>query len=106
MKYLLDTDHISILQKQSGAEYATLLQHMAMVPLSEFAFSIVSFHEQVLGCQTYLARARTRKDVIRGYRLLDHVLDAFASSVVLSFDDPAASVFDSLMSQRVRIANL
>ncbi len=25
MKFLLDTDHISILHKQSGSEYATLI---------------------------------------------------------------------------------
>jgi hypothetical protein len=31
MKFLLDTDHISILQKQSGPEYAVLLTRMSQV---------------------------------------------------------------------------
>ena len=48
MKYLLDTDHISILQQQSGLEYATLMSRIAQHTLSEPAFSIISFHEQVL----------------------------------------------------------
>lgn len=59
MKFLLDTDHISILQKQSGAEYAALMTHIAQVQRSDLAFCIVSFHEQVLGCNAYLARAKT-----------------------------------------------
>jgi len=50
MKFLLDTDHISILQKQTGAEYATLMARIAQVQQADLACCIVSFHEQVLGC--------------------------------------------------------
>jgi tRNA(fMet)-specific endonuclease VapC len=67
MKYLLDTDHISILQRQMGTEYAILSGKISRLPLSEFAFSIVSFHEQALGCHAYLNRARNTQDVVRGY---------------------------------------
>jgi hypothetical protein len=31
MKFLLDTDHISILQKQSGPEYVALMARVAQV---------------------------------------------------------------------------
>lgn len=106
MKYLLDTDHISILQKQSGAEYAALMARIALVQRSDLAFCIVSFHEQVLGCQTYLARARTSADIVRGYRMLDHVLDAFSAAVVLAFDNAASVVFDGLIAQRLRIGTM
>jgi len=61
MKFLLDTDHISILQKQSGAEYTALLAHIAQVARADLAVCIVSFHEQVLGCNAYLARAKRRR---------------------------------------------
>lgn len=96
MKFLLDTDHLSILQKQSGPEYAALSARMALHPLADFALCIVSFHEQVLGCHTYLSRARTSADVLRGYNLLDRVLDAFAAAQVLPFDAAAAGVLDGL----------
>lgn len=69
MKYLLDTDHISILQKQSGPEYSALLTRLAQVPRADLAFCIVSFHEQVLGCHTYIARAKTSTDILRGYEM-------------------------------------
>ena len=94
MKFLLDTDHISILQKQSGPEYAALLARVAQVPRADLAFCIVSFHEQVLGCNTYIAQAKTPVDVVRGYGMFDRVLSAFAAAVVLPFDANASAVCD------------
>src|SRR5438874_13780300 len=104
MKFLLDTDHISILQRQSSAEFAVLAGRIAQVPRADLAFCIVSFHEQVLGCNTYLAQAKTAAEVVRGYRMFERVLSAFAAAVVLPFDAHASVVCDSLVAKRVRIA--
>jgi tRNA(fMet)-specific endonuclease VapC len=106
MTYLLDTDHISILQKQAGPEYAALIARIAHVRRDELAFCIVSFHEQVLGCNTYVAQAKTPADLVRGYRMFDRVLAAFAAAVVLPFDADASLVFDGLIVQRVRVATM
>ncbi len=106
MKFLLDTDHISILQKQSGADYRVLMAHIAQVARTELAFCIVSFHEQVLGCNTYIAQAKSKDDVVRGYEMFDRVLSAFAAARVLLFDDHAAVIFDGLVADRVRIATM
>ncbi len=67
MKYLLDTDHVSVLQQQSGLDYDALSARIALHPPADLALSVVSFHEQVLGCHTYINRARTAADVVRGY---------------------------------------
>jgi tRNA(fMet)-specific endonuclease VapC len=106
VKFLLDTDHISILQRQSGPEYAALAAHIAQHQPSDLAFCIVSFHEQVLGCHAYLNRARTSADFVRGYIMFDRVLDAFAAAQVLPFDTAAAAVFDGLLAQGVRLATM
>jgi tRNA(fMet)-specific endonuclease VapC len=106
MRFLLDTDHISVLQKQSGPEYASLLARISHVPTVDIAFCIVSFHEQVLGCNTYIAQARTSRDVVRGYEMFERVLSAFAASRVLGFDSGASAIFDDLVAQRVRIATM
>jgi tRNA(fMet)-specific endonuclease VapC len=106
MKFLLDTDHISILQRQSGPEYAALLARIAQVPRADLAFCIVSFHEQVLGCNTYIAQAKTSTDVVRGYQMFDRVLSAFAAALVLPFDSNASAVFDGLVAPRLRIATM
>ncbi len=106
MKFLLDTDHISILQKQSGPEYTALMARIAQVARADLAFCIVSFHEQVLGCHAYVAQAKTSAELVRGYRMFDRVLSAFAAALVLPFDSHASAVFDGLVAQRVRIATM
>ena len=106
MRFLLDTDHISVLQKQSGQEYAALMRRIAQVPVDDLAFCIVSFHEQVLGCNAYIGSARTSRDIVRGYEMFDRVLSAFAAALVLPFDTGAAAVFDGLAVQRLRIATM
>jgi tRNA(fMet)-specific endonuclease VapC len=66
VKYLQDTDHISILQRQTGSEFARLSARISREPRVDLVFSIVSFHEQVLGCHAYVNRARNASDVVRG----------------------------------------
>jgi tRNA(fMet)-specific endonuclease VapC len=104
VKYLLDTDHISILQGRRGPEFAVLTGRIAQYPLAELAFSIVSFHEQVLGSHTYLSRARNSSDLVRGYALLEEIRQSFAAPPVLPFDAPAAAELDGLIAQRIRVA--
>ncbi len=106
MKFLFDTDHISILQRRSGPEYAALIARVAMCPPADRAFSIVSFHEQVLGAQTFISRSRTALDTVRGYEYLAEILHAFSSAPVLPFDAMAVSTYDDLRQQRVRIATM
>jgi tRNA(fMet)-specific endonuclease VapC len=106
VKFLLDTDHISILQGQSGPEFAALSARLAQQQPSDLALCIVSFHEQALGGHTFLARARTSADVVQGYRMLDRLLDTFAAAQVLPFDAAAAAVHDGLLARRVRLATM
>jgi tRNA(fMet)-specific endonuclease VapC len=106
VRYLLDTDHLSILQRQSSPAYSTLIAKIDRHPSSDIAASIISFHEQVLGCHTYITRARNPDDVVRGYGILSQVLRDFAAAHVIPFDAAAAVVFASLVAQRVRIATM
>jgi tRNA(fMet)-specific endonuclease VapC len=64
--------------------------------------SVVSFHEQVLGCHSYLARARHSADLVRGYHMLGRLLSDYAAISVLPFD----ARYDGLLAQRIRIATM
>lgn len=57
MKYLLDTDHLSIIQRQTGQDYVNLSTRMAQYPLSDFAISVVTFHEQLHSRQIVLTNS-------------------------------------------------
>lgn len=106
MNFLLDTDHISILQREAGQEFATLSARISWHNPFDLAFSAVSFHEQTLGCHAYINRARTSAEVVRGYRMLTRVIHTFAAAPVLPFDLDAASAFEDLMAKRLRIATM
>lgn len=106
MKYLLDTDHVTILQRASGREFAALSTRISACDPSELAFSVVSFHEQVLGCHTYISRARDPAAVVRGYGMLSGVIRDFASAPVLPFDSEAAATFERLTAQRLRVGTM
>jgi tRNA(fMet)-specific endonuclease VapC len=106
VKYLLDTDHISFLQRRSGSEFTCLMVRMGQHSPTDFALSIVSFHEQVLGAHTFINRAQTSADVIRGYALLSETLQGFATAPVLPFDAGAIAIFDELRRKRVRISTM
>jgi tRNA(fMet)-specific endonuclease VapC len=104
--YLLDTDHITMLQRETGQEYATLQARLAQHPPEDLAFSIISLHEQVVGCHTYINQARTADTMVRGYAMLATVLRTFSRATVLPFDATAAAVYNTLVTQRVRLRRM
>jgi tRNA(fMet)-specific endonuclease VapC len=106
VKYLLDTDHISFLQRRSGPEFSQLTVRIAQHPITDFALSVVSFHEQVLGAHNFINRARINTDMLRGYTLLFEILQGFAIAPVLPFDSEAIAVFDKFREQRVRVSTM
>jgi tRNA(fMet)-specific endonuclease VapC len=57
MTYLLDMDHLSILQRKAGAEYHRLSTWMAQFAPINFACCVISLHEQVVGAHALLNRA-------------------------------------------------
>lgn len=106
MKYLLDTDHLSILQRQAGQDYINLSTRMARHPLSDFAVSTVTFHEQMLGSHAYINRARNLNDVVKGYAMMTRLVSDFKVLPLVSFDTGTATAFERLQSQRIQLAKM
>ena len=106
MKYVLDTDHISLIQRKQNPEYGVIQANFALHAGDEIYTSIVSFHEQALGGHNYIARARTNQDLIRGYWLLSDALQTFQSRSVLELDLAAVATLDQLVANRVRLKTM
>jgi tRNA(fMet)-specific endonuclease VapC len=96
MRYLLDTDHLSILQRQSGADYYNLVARMAQYPLDDFAVSIITIQEQMLGCHAYINRARYPNELVKGYDLMVRLVANFQQLPILPFDAIAAQTLEQL----------
>lgn len=106
MKYLLDTDHLSIIQRQMGQDYINLSAHMAQYPLSDFAISIVTFHEQLLGSHAYLNRARHMNEVVKEYEIMARLVSDFKVLPLIPFDAGSATALNQLQAQRIQLARM
>ena len=104
--YILDTDHIGILQRRRGNEYEVLSRRMAARIQTEFHTSIVTFHEQILGWNAYIAQAKDQTGIVRGYGKLELILTDFANAQILPFDEAAAEIFDDIRAQKIRVSTM
>lgn len=104
--FLLDTDHLGIVQRRSAPEHENLTQRMYQHSLEDFFVSIISFHEQVSGWNAYIRRARGEEGLVRGYAMFQEILTDFARMNVLPFDSRAAEVFAQLRKSGVRVGTM
>jgi tRNA(fMet)-specific endonuclease VapC len=104
--YILDTDHLGILQRQTSPQFGSLMRRISQYPESSFFVTIISFHEQIMGWNAYLVRARDAAGVVRGYSRLEGILADFAGSQILSYTPAAADLFEELRRQRIRIGTM
>lgn len=95
MPYVLDTDHVTLLQKR-GPNTNALLSRIRQIPPDDVATTIISFQEQVQGWQAALSQAKTAKLILEQYARLDFVRTDFQKMNVLAFNQQAQSVFESL----------
>jgi tRNA(fMet)-specific endonuclease VapC len=104
--FVLDTDHVVIMQQATGPDSIRLAERMLDYSPRDFYVSIVSFHEQVSGWQTYIHRAKRPLDVVRAYGMFQRIIADYGAMQVLAFDATAADIFQSLRKQRVRIGTM
>jgi len=104
--FLLDTDHLGIIQRQTQPEFSRLIGRIGQHPPAVFFAPIISFHEQVSGWNAYLHRARTSEAIVRAYAMFQQILADFARMSVVPFDAPAAAAFEALRAAGVRIGTM
>ncbi len=106
MTYLLDTDHLSILQRRGGAAYAVLVLNLNSHPDSDIGVSVVSLHEQAMGCNALVNNFRSPTDVLLGYELLANAIEDFRRFAVTPFDTAAQAVFDQFKATKIRVGTM
>lgn len=103
--YLLDTDHISLMD-YGGAEGQTIRLRLRTVPPDEVSASAISYEEQIRGWMSVIAQARTVEQQIPFYRELERLLRFYCITPLLPFDEKAATHFARLRQARVRIGTM
>ena len=97
--FVLDTDHLSLYQRDAEPLLSKLLSH----PPDELAITIVTVEEQLRGRLAQIRKATTAAHLNECYRWLGETVDQLARLPVLYFDDKATTLYETLLSQRVRI---
>ena len=97
--FVLDTDHLSLYQRNAEPLLSKLLSH----PADELAITIVTVEEQLRGRLAQITKATTAAHLNERYRWLGETVDQLARLPVLYFDDKATSLYETLLSRRVRI---
>jgi tRNA(fMet)-specific endonuclease VapC len=108
MKFLLDTDHVSVIQGRTEPKFSAISARRAACSDSDIVSSIVTLHEQFLGRQAYLNRGRGPGDAVIGYGKLAEMMEFYKKEEVplLPFDDAAAAEFARLRADGVRIGTM
>lgn len=101
--YILDTDHVSLLQRKSGHEAERLRFRLVRF---ERATTIITFEEQTRGWLSYLAKARSLAEQVERYKKLKKLLTDYHEMIVLDFDERSAEVFQELQKQRLRVGTM
>jgi tRNA(fMet)-specific endonuclease VapC len=97
--FVLDTDHLSLYQR----DFEPLLSKLLSRPPDELAITIVTVEEQLRGRLAQIRKATTAAHLNECYRWLGETVDQLARLPVLYFDDKAATLYEQLLPQRVRI---
>lgn len=99
MLYILDTDHISFLQRRNPH----VLAKIARIAESNRAVTIITVVEQIQGRLAVIRRARKESDAARAFERLHEAINFYLTIRVLPYDAAAATEFDRLRRQKIRI---
>lgn len=103
MMYILDTDHMSLVQMRSGADAERLRFRLSGV---QRLTTIITYEEQMRGWLAWIAQARSLKQQIERYAMLKRMVTSYAEVTLMDFDQLAAHEFERLQKQRIRIGTM
>ncbi|HEX9002346.1 MAG TPA: type II toxin-antitoxin system VapC family toxin [Blastocatellia bacterium] len=104
--FVLDTDHITLLEWGSGPVGQRLHERIRALPENEVVTTVITYEEQTRGWMAYAARAKTTAQQVEAYRKLKRHLDLYCRLQLLEFDEPAGVEFEQLQRLRPRIGTM
>ncbi|MFN8489509.1 MAG: type II toxin-antitoxin system VapC family toxin [Caldilineaceae bacterium] len=99
MLYILDTDHISLLQQKNAIVWA----HLQQATVEERAVTVISAAEQIQGRMAVISQAKSEIDAARGFARLMETIRFYQTVQVVPYDIADATLFDQLRHAKIRI---
>jgi tRNA(fMet)-specific endonuclease VapC len=97
--YILDTDHLSLFER-NHPQLATRLQQPSLHP---FVLTIITAEEKLRGRFASIRAAKSEPPLIEAYRWLGLSIESIHQFRILTYDERASQIYDSLRSLRFRI---
>ncbi|MBL8207881.1 MAG: type II toxin-antitoxin system VapC family toxin [Blastocatellia bacterium] len=104
--YILDTDHMSLLERKTSHEAQRLFFRLSAINDKDYGTTIISVEEQMKGWLALLASARTVEKQIEFYGRLKNALYRYNKIQLFDFDFQAANIFTDLQKRRLRIGTM
>ena len=102
---ILDTDHLTVIQRQSHPTFSFLTARLRHIPPDDVGTTIYK-EEQMRGWLAVIGYAKKIEQEIAGYRRLHALFSFFAQIPVLNFDESAAARFQQLKRLRIRLGSM
>ncbi|MEH1866252.1 MAG: type II toxin-antitoxin system VapC family toxin [Nostoc sp.] len=103
--YILDTDHLSLIQR-NGQEGKRILTRLAAIEEVELAVTVITYEEQVRGRLDFLSRAKTLDERILAYQGLQQLATDYRSIAIVPFNRTAAQEHQRLRKAYPRLGNM
>ena len=97
--YILDTDHLSLHQRNPHI----FLSRLQQLTPDELAITVVTAEEQLRGRLAQIKKAASDTASIEAYRWLRTTIFWLGRYRILDFDEPASGIFKSLRQQKLRV---
>ena len=81
MKFLIDTDHASLIQQMTEPEFTAISRRLAAWVETDIVYSIITVHEKFLGSHAYINKAQSPWDAVDGYERLAKLVDFLQTEV-------------------------
>ena len=103
--YLLDSDHMSLLER-GGAEGVRIRHRLRAVAPDDVATAIVTYEEQTRGWMARLARDTRPERQIEDYGELKRQLNNYCKIAVLDYEANALEIYTGLRQSKIRIGTM
>ena len=105
MTYILDTDHLSLIQRnnQEGRE---ILARLATIESVSVAVTVITYEEQLRGRLSVLSKAKTLDEQVVAYRWLQKLSENYRSIQMLPFDQAAGVEYQRLRKRYPRLGTM
>jgi tRNA(fMet)-specific endonuclease VapC len=97
--WVLDTDHISLLQRGNPI----VINRVAAVNSSEIAITIITIVEPMYGRLDVIKRAKSKQELVTAYVLLKETFNRLSQGDILDFDEAAFDIYSQLLIAKIRI---